>query len=468
MAQSSPRVAKPRFLFILNRGRYLSLAPVLNRLLQEGIIEDWQGVALAPPEQINPVIRPEDKARVHSHYEQQNPFADYAQAADWLHSVSAEVKTLDMGRVFSAEKYMDRWFPGGLRDLAHAFKHMKEIWDRFKLDRAFSDYPAGAMDMLGYYLTRNAGNDPFYFTSSRIGVNLLYIDSLEGAKADVKKLYARYVSEGLPAADREAGKAYLDDFLLHKRKPYYFVSGAKAPLKDRLIKAWKGGAWRRPADTWARMRMRRKSAAVQARVRFSQVDPADRIVFHPMQYLPEASTYVRSPLFRDHVAVANLLAISLPPGYTLYIKDHPNLKLLRDDAFYRALLQFPNVKLVPYLTDTHSIIAAAKLTVTQSSTAGFESLLYGVPVLLLGEADIVYQDFEGVLKLAGRSLKDGIAQAMAQPPIGEEAKYAMIQSIRNAGYPGKMDDPAWDPEVAQPANLENLYAFFKAKLRETA
>jgi hypothetical protein len=460
-------VAKPRLLFILNRGRYLSMAPVLNRLLREGIIEDWQGVALAPPDQIRPIVREEDRARVHYRHDEPNPFATYAQASDFLHSLSGQLGVLDMGRIFSAEKYMDRWFPGGLIDLAHAFKFMKGIWDGHRLERAFSDYPAGAMDMMGYYLTRSAGNRPFYFTSSRIGINLLYLDSLEGAKADVKRLYARYLAEGLAPEDREAGKAYLDDFLLHKRKPYYFQSGVRtAGLGARIAKAWKAGAWRDPAAAWARMQAKRTMDKVQSRVRFSAVDAADRIVFHPMQYLPEASTYVRSPLFRDHVAIANLLAISLPAGYTLYIKDHPNLKAVRDEVFYRELLQFPNVKLVPYATDTHAIIANAKLTVTQSSTAGFESLLYGVPVLLLGEADILYQDFRGVLKLEGASLKDGMARAMAQPPIPDADKYAMIQAIRNAGYPGKMDDPAWDADVVSPENQENLYAFVKAKLQE--
>lgn len=447
----------------MNEGRYLVLAPLLNRLLADGLIEEWVGPSQEPRAKMEPLVKPEDRSRIHYLEDGENPFKTYGEAADYIQSLGREIPGLDMGRVFSAEKYMDRHFPAGLRDVANAFRFLKTIREKHDLTMAFSDFPASSMDMMIYYMMRAREARTFYFTSNRFGVSLHYVDSLEGPKADVRDLYIHF-RKAMAAEDREEAAKYLEDFLVNKRKPYYFNPKLnRGGLLAKLARAWKSGTLTHPVAALRGFRSKRRLEAVQRVIPYAKLDPSDRIIFHPLQYLPEASTYVRAPHYRDHVAVANLLAMRIPPGYTLYIKDHPLLKLRRTPEFYRDLLHFPNVKLLRYDADTHEVIHAAELTVTQSSTAGLESLLYGVPVLLLGDADIVYQDFHGVVKLGDMPMNTGIEKALAVR-IADEDKYPMILSMLRAGYPGKMDDPRWDKDILTPENIEHLYAFVKAKL----
>lgn len=447
---------------ILNAGRYAMLADQLDRLAADHIIEDWAGISLVPLKDLAPKIPPRHRERITWLGDFPSRFQTYEAASDYAASLPASIPGLRLGRVYAAEKYPGKYFPGGVIDLMNAFAGMMALKEKEKLDLVFSDYPAGSMDLFGYYLFKGTGGKTFYFTQSRVGERVIMVDSLEMAKPVLDSLYHKYSSGGLSEAQRMTADTYLEEFMRKKAKPVYF---RRAEKESGILRSVLNG-WNKEKISWYQHARRKwasfRSGRIQSRVPFQDLNPADRIIFFPVQYAPEASVFVRSPLHRDQLSTIQQLAMSIPAGYTLYVKDHPLLKHERDDRYYRHLLEFPNVKLLRYSEDTHDVLRMARLTITLSSTAGLESLLYGVPVLLLGGADIAYQNFRGVLKLDHQGLEGAILRAM-ELEIAESDKRAMILAFLNAGAPGRFNDPRWDRSILEPENTENLYRFFRSR-----
>lgn len=460
-------MSKPRVLFILNEGRYVSLAHLLDRLAADGDIESWVGLSLVPRVDMEKIAKPEHRSRIQYLTETQNRFLTHSEAADYIAEVAARLPGVDFGKAFGAEKYPERRFPNGLVDAAHMFDCLERLKKQERLDLVFSDFPAVALDMMAYYLFKETGGQTLYFIQGRIGARMLHIDNLEHPKREVQELYDRYRKQGLSSEEARQAQDYLENFRRHKVKPAYFEMQIKPRNffnSFRKMIYYPGGL--NPRRMLKAKLKRMKAKRSWTKIPFQRIDERDRVVFYPIQYAPEASVYIRSPNYRDQVATASLLAQALPAGYTLYIKDHPLLKWDRDEAYYRRLLEFPNVKLLEYSTDSHDILRAAKLTVTGSSTAGMESLFYGVPVLLLGGADTAYQNFQGVLKVGQQPLEEAIRRAMALE-IREEDKRPMVLSLLNAGMPGRYDDPRWDPAIIGKENMDNLLRFFKSSLEKS-
>jgi Capsule polysaccharide biosynthesis protein len=462
-------MSKSRVLLILNEGRYVSLAEIMDRLEAEGEFESWVGVSLVRREVMEKVAKPKHHSRIRYFDEIPNSFPGHSEAADFLAEAAKRHPQVNFGKIFSAEKYPARRFAGGLRDVAHLFRCLESLCDQEHLDLIISDYPAVALDMMAYYLFKDRGGQALYFIQGRIGARLLLIDNLENPKREVQELYDKYRQEGLAQEDVKRAQEYINNFRRNKVKPAYFEMQSKPRNffnHFRKMIYYPGGL--NPANMLQSKLTRMRAKRSWRKFTFHKIDARDRVVFFPIQYTPEASVYIRSPILRDQAAAVSQLAMSLPAGYTLYVKDHPLLKWNRDEAYYRRLLEFPNVKLMEYGTDTHDILRHAKLTVTGSSTAGMESLFYRVPVLLLGGADTAYQNFQGVLKIEGLSLEEAVAKALSQQ-IQEEDIHPMVLSMMNAGMPGRFDDPRWDPTIIGKENLEFLFAFFKsslARLRE--
>lgn len=450
-----------RTLTLFNEGRYLTLAPMLDRLEADGDIETWVGLVTVPRANLEPLVKPEHKSRLIWFEDGPDPYPGHAEASDYVQDLAARFPAIEFGKIYCAEKYPERRFPRGMADVARMFAALEAVQREHRLNLAFSDFPAIAMDMMAYYLFRALGGRALYFIQSRIGEKLLFISDLDRPKPEIQDAYAHALANGLDRESARAAGAYLEKFRKEKVKPSYFVDQSK-PRNFfnyfRKLAYYPGGI--KPGNM-IRARLRRmKAKSSWAKFTFHKIDPRDRIVFFPIQYTPEASVYIRSPRFRDQAAAVSQVAMAVPPGYTVYVKDHPLLKWDRDEAYYRRLLEFPNVKLVEYSTDTHDILRVAKLTVTGSSTAGLESLLYKVPMLMLGGADTAYQDFKGVLKIGDRSMEDAVREAMALR-IEDEDLPPMAHAFLSAGMPGIFDDPRWNERVLGAENTARMLAFFK-------
>src|SRR4051812_29208785 len=99
---------RPRLLFILNEGRYVSQAFQLDRLKEEGVIEEWIGISLIPMDRMAKLIRPKDLPKITYFRDFPKHYTTYAEANEYLEAQSCEIPMAHFGKVFSAEKYPHR------------------------------------------------------------------------------------------------------------------------------------------------------------------------------------------------------------------------------------------------------------------------------------------------------------------------------------------------------------------------
>ena len=95
--------------------------------------------------------------------------------------------------------------------------------------------------------------------------------------------------------------------------------------------------------------------------------------------------YTSSTLARDfnHVhAVVQQLALSLPVGYRLVVKEHVWGLGNRRQSFYEDLLHLPNVVLADYRIRSTRLAANAAFVSTVAGTIALEASLMGIPVVV--------------------------------------------------------------------------------------
>ena len=115
-------------------------------------------------------------------------------------------------------------------------------------------------------------------------------------------------------------------------------------------------------------------------------DLKQKYIYFALHYQPEASS---NPLggreFADQRIAIALLAASVPEGYYIYVKSHPEqLAPLRSKAFYDEIAHMNRVRLVSMDTDTYALMKSAVAVSSLTGTAGWEAQFYGIPAILFG------------------------------------------------------------------------------------
>ncbi len=109
-----------------------------------------------------------------------------------------------------------------------------------------------------------------------------------------------------------------------------------------------------------------------------------RYVFFPLNSEPEIALSVYAPHFSNQIEVARNIAMSLPMGWKLVIKDHPRSKGVRKPGYYKKLMEIPNVLFIDIDHPMRDAISHCEAVVVISSFVGFEAIMQGKPVITLG------------------------------------------------------------------------------------
>lgn len=191
--------------------------------------------------------------------------------------------------------------------------------------------------------------------------------------------------------------------------PFYMRPAPRPPLIERARTAVKQAIDLAPLyardaldpDAWARRRRRlrvergyrRDTLSLRALYDglASEPDLSQAYVYLALHFQPEASTCPMGGAFVDQLLMAQMLAAHLPPGVSLYVKEHPHqVGFGRSRAFYEELQSVPRVRLVPRGFDTFRLSDHAIAVATATGTAGWEALYRGKPVLLFGHTFFQY------------------------------------------------------------------------------
>ena len=111
----------------------------------------------------------------------------------------------------------------------------------------------------------------------------------------------------------------------------------------------------------------------------------DLFFLYPLHFHPESATSILARHLNDEFNTITNIAFNLPFGCKLYVKDHISAAGFPALSFYRKLSQIPNVVLIPYHSDTKTLIKKCVKVITLTSTVGFEALVTGKSVVVLGK-----------------------------------------------------------------------------------
>ena len=122
-------------------------------------------------------------------------------------------------------------------------------------------------------------------------------------------------------------------------------------------------------------------------VALTELENLGDFAFFPLHSEPEVALQVLAPPYhKNQIELIRNIAMSLPFGMKLVVKEHPRSFGLRPVNFYRTLLEIPNLYIVPMQANSIEISRHAELVCVISSTIGLEACCIGKPVLLLGHA----------------------------------------------------------------------------------
>ena len=118
--------------------------------------------------------------------------------------------------------------------------------------------------------------------------------------------------------------------------------------------------------------------------RYDEPDYSEKYVYFPLQITTDASIAVFDPKYFRQDAVVEAISKSLPPGYELYVKEHPKGRGNIPLAWMKRITGLPNVKLVPVGISSHDLIKNCQALAVITTFTGWEGILYFKPVVIMG------------------------------------------------------------------------------------
>jgi len=156
--------------------------------------------------------------------------------------------------------------------------------------------------------------------------------------------------------------------------------------------------------------------------------------------------------YLDQLVTIKYIAQCLPPFYKLYVKEHPSFFAEQSISFYRELKKIRCIKLISPFANNFNLIKNAKGICTLGSTMGFEAILLGKPVILLGNP--WYRSLPGI-KLVNtfEDLSLSLQHIDKIPTLQEDEKIDIVNALYKISFNG-VKVP--QPEALSENNISNI------------
>jgi hypothetical protein len=175
------------------------------------------------------------------------------------------------------------------------------------------------------------------------------------------------------------------------------------------------------ASEWTRARV--------ARPFYDELDPERPFVYFPLHVVDDYKIKKVIPHCYDQASIVEQVADALPPGHDLVLKEHPMSIGRNSLELLRRLRSRPNVRLLQPYANSHDLVRRAEGVAVISSTVGLEALLYGKPVLTLGEP--FYSGFGVTLDLRSfAEIRSGVPALLRFRPDPERIRRFLHAAMR--------------------------------------
>lgn len=173
-----------------------------------------------------------------------------------------------------------------------------------------------------------------------------------------------------------------------------------------------------------------------------KLDDSKKYIFYALHFDPEATIMSRAR-FSNQLSIIKQLSQSIPKGWTLYVKEHPDQYRLdqpgwwfylttihkyRTRDFYKEILSLDNVELLKYESKSQDIIKSAKAISTINGSIGAEALSQNKTLMLFSHESSPFGLCKDVLKVT--STKD-IRESLEKIEKGYTPNYSDFTHIIN-------------------------------------
>lgn len=196
----------------------------------------------------------------------------------------------------------------------------------------------------------------------------------------------------------QISKDYMDSIIEKQEKPYYILPFLNKKKSSELFSAFKGiiklqimkirGELSFYEDsTTSSMNYFERSIKAYY-VKYDSVESlvGSEIVMYPLHYEPEASLSYLSEFYSNQVALIENLTKCLKINQLLVIKEHPaQAGMLLTRKFQNLKKANSQIVFFPASISSYDIIKRSDIIITLTSHLGWEALILGKPVFLLGK-----------------------------------------------------------------------------------
>lgn len=314
-----------------------------------------------------------------------------------------------------------------LKMLETVFRVYRDFLERELFDFALMDtFPASMPMMIMSSIMEQKGT-PFYFLiPSRIENRFLIVHGIEDKYHRVDRIFDHLKERDLNEEERAAAGAFVSRYHQGTR---YFSTSEKAVFTKKdisfarlkrgiraLFDSYRYGTaqktYRKHGSLaplqYATGRIRTLVAKryLKSNPLFQDPEEGERYVLFLLHKQPEATTFVKSPFFMDQRYLIEIIAKSLPVGYSLYVKPHHNDFGNLPISYYRNMVCRPNIRMLKVYSNSQDLVRKCSAVLTISGTVGWEGIILGKPVITFGR--VFYNHFDQVVHVRDVSELPGI------------------------------------------------------------
>lgn len=228
----------------------------------------------------------------------------------------------------------------------------------------------------------NPVNGYFYWTSDPISLSLdenVFSKEPTEKAMEIAENYIKNIIE------KEERPFYIQPFL-NTTKTTNLIRSIKGVIKQKLrylFKREKQFYEDSRSATWSFFERSLKSMYLKYD---TLNDSSTSLILYPLHYEPEASLSYLSEFYSNQVYLVENILKCLGVNQTLVIKEHPaQAGMLLTRKYQELRKNNPNLIYLPSSLSSFDIIKRTELIITLTSHLGWEALILGKPVFLLGK-----------------------------------------------------------------------------------
>jgi hypothetical protein len=172
-----------------------------------------------------------------------------------------------------------------------------------------------------------------------------------------------------------------------------------------------------------------------------------------LQVTPESSINTYSQFFIEQDRMIDLIRLNMPTNFKLLVKEHPAMRGMRSNRWYKNMKKRGGVCLVSHTVNTRELMSKSRLVVTVTGSVGLECYHLDTPIIMFGPT--FFSDF--VNRFDSISLlKKEINTLVHNPRFdSKDKKIVNIAKIYNVSYDFFIHEPFHFARVLTKSNIKN-------------